>query len=414
MSQAIIEMPAEFRKHCLNRILDKLWTIHEDASKASVVLDFGLVTKAFPNTMLPVIGMVAFMRSEGLACSYRPPGDRRTRQFFERTNWSHLLDPTTHSSSVSASHRHVAAQAFIDSGQQREVVKQTIDRVLEYKSFSEATLDALSWTLSELADNVLTHAESPAGGLIQVEVMKDQIAVCIVDIGRGILASLRPAYPTLRTPEEAIACAVRAGVTRDNAIGQGNGLFGSLQLAIEFQGQFAIRSTTGSAEWSNGNAFVSLEHEVPFPGTIVDLQMADVAHVNVGAVITGDPNTRYKPMSVLEERFLGEDLKTIAIKMSEDLEGWGSRQAGRQARTKLMNVLANTPENTPIVVDWSGIPVIASSYADEFVGKSFAELGPTRFMQRVRMTGMRPFVSQLVDRAIQQRMAQSLRYGGDL
>jgi hypothetical protein len=77
-----------------------------------------------------------------------------------------------------------------------------------------------------------------------------------------------------------------------------------------------------------------------------------------------------------------------------------------------MNVLANTPENAPIVVDWSGVGVIASSYADEFIGKCFAELGPIRFMHRVRMTGMTPFVWQLIDRAIQQRMAQSVRYGG--
>jgi hypothetical protein len=202
-------------------------------------------------------------------------------------------------------------------------------------------------------------------------------------------------------------------VTRDDAIGQGNGLYGSLHLAIEFQGQFAIQSTTGSARW-DGSAFVSSNEEVPFPGTIVDLQMADVASVNVGAVITGDPKTQYQPMSVIEERFLGDDLTTLAIKMSEDLEGWGSRHAGRQARIKLANVLANAPGNVPVVVDWSGIGVIASSYADEFIGKTFAELGPMRFMQRVRMTGMAPFVSQLVDRAIQQRVAQSVRYGGNV
>jgi anti-sigma regulatory factor (Ser/Thr protein kinase) len=413
MSQATITMPAELRPLKLDWVLNQLWGIHEDANKSSVVLDFGRVTKAFPNTMLPIIGMVAFMRSEGLTCLFLPPTDRGAKQLFERTNWSHLLDPTSFSSSVLAHNRNLAARAFVDSGQQREVVQQIVDRVLESKSFSPSTLNALSWTLSELADNVLTHAESPVGGLVQLEVMKERIAFCIVDIGRGILSSLRPKYANLRTAAEAIAHAVRAGVTRDDAIGQGNGLYGSLRLAIEFQGQFAIQSTNGSARW-DGRDFVSSDDAVPFPGTIVDLQMADVASVNVGAVITGDPNTQYQPMSVIEERFLGDDLTTLTIKMSEDLEGWGSRDAGRKARIKLTNVIANAPGVVPVVVDWSGIGVIASSYADEFIGKAFAELGPMRFMQRVRMTGMAPFVSQLVDRAIQQRVAQSVRYGGSV
>jgi hypothetical protein len=61
-----------------------------------------------------------------------------------------------------------------------------------------------------------------------------------------------------------------------------------------------------------------------------------------------------------------------------------------------------------LLLDWDGIQMISSSYADEFIGKLFVELGPLRFMSCIRHANMIPVIQQLVDRAILQRTSQTM------
>ncbi len=50
------------------------------------------------------------------------------------------------------------------------------------------------------------------------------IGIC--DMGRGLLGSLQPAFPEVRSYGQAI----ERGATRDPAIGQGNGMAGSYEI----------------------------------------------------------------------------------------------------------------------------------------------------------------------------------------
>jgi len=69
--------------------------------------------------------------------------------------------------------------------------------------------------------------------------------------------------------------------------------------------------------------------------------------------------------------------------MSAESPGFGNREAGKQIRTKLLNLLAADTLKA-MLVDWAGIPLISSSFADEAIGKLFIELGPLEFGVRVR------------------------------
>lgn len=60
----------------------------------------------------------------------------------------------------------------------------------------------------------------------------------------------------------------------------------------------------------------------------------------------------------------------------------------------------------PLLLDWTGVLLVSSSFADELVGKLFASLGPLAFSARVRKVGMDATVRGLVDKAIMQRAAQ--------
>ena len=95
----------------------------------------------------------------------------------------------------------------------------------------------------------------------------------------------------------------------------------------------------------------------------------------------------------------------VVLKLRDESTGFGSRPAGRQLRTKCVNLL-NAEPTKPLVLDWTGVPLVSSSFADELVGKLFASLGPLAFSVRVRNRGMDATVRGLVDKAILQRAAQ--------
>ena len=103
----------------------------------------------------------------------------------------------------------------------------------------------------------------------------------------------------------------------------------------------------------------------------------------------------------------------VVLKLREESTGFGSRPAGRQLRTKCLNLLTAAPDK-PLVLDWTAVPLVSSSFADELVGKLFASLGPLGFSARVRNVGMEVMVRGLVDKPIMQRVAQVANgTGGD-
>jgi anti-anti-sigma regulatory factor len=99
----------------------------------------------------------------------------------------------------------------------------------------------------------------------------------------------------------------------------------------------------------------------------------------------------------------GDDKEPIQLQVAEEAVGFGSRQAGRGFRTKVENLLRASPGRA-VLLDWTGVPLPPSSFADEVLGRLFLTLGPVQFVQRMRLTGMEPLVRRLLDRAVMQRV----------
>ena len=74
-------------------------------------------------------------------------------------------------------------------------------------------------------------------------------------------------------------------------------------------------------------------------------------------------------------------------------------------RRKLINVIGFRNDGR-VIVDCSDVPLISSSFADEVFGKLFVELGPMKFLGTVQFRHLDPLVSDLIDRAVMQRMNQ--------
>ena len=58
-----------------------------------------------------------------------------------------------------------------------------------------------------------------------------------------------------------------------------------------------------------------------------------------------------------------------------------------------------------IAVDFGGIPLRSSSFADEVFGKLFTDIRPMVFMRKFGFKNTLATVNQLIDRAISQRVA---------
>ena len=95
--------------------------------------------------------------------------------------------------------------------------------------FPASVSDALQGALHEMAENAVIHSESTTGILVGYQVMSDTALFTVVDLGIGILASLRSHrdYQHLRVHLEAIREALHVGVSR---FGPGQGGLGFSQV----------------------------------------------------------------------------------------------------------------------------------------------------------------------------------------
>lgn len=373
-----------------------------------LILDFQGVMQPYSNGMLPIIATISDLRAKKHSIKVLLPNDNNVRKLFRSTNWAHFLDPIENQKSDSTHQRHLVTKQFDNSNELAWIMKDFMDVVLLSTPIPQDIFSALEWSVNEICDNVINHSQSKIGGFIEIVafIKQGHISFTVADAGKGILNTLKEGIPTLRTDLQAIGEAVKAGVTRNKNFGQGNGLAGSLRITTMSNGSLDIIS--GNARFyatsTDNHTFESMPNQ-SYKGTCVSgvIKMNKSFSV-VKALDFGGP-LPYAPVNLIELNYEMSDQDCLLIRMKDETTGFGTRGAGRQMRTKTLNLISSKP-NYPIYIDWTGIPVISSSFADEYVGKLFLELGPLNFSSLIRNNNMEPLVRQLLDKAISQRLTQ--------
>jgi anti-sigma regulatory factor (Ser/Thr protein kinase) len=379
---------------------------------SEMVLDFRRSERAYADAILPIICLIDHRRSRGNEFRILLPESPTLRQLFLNANWAHHLDPS-HPRLDLETRQHLAAQRYATPTEQHRAVNSVMDVVLRNIELKREVLKALEWSVNEITDNVLTHAESATGGLVQISTFRDEckIKFVVADAGRGIPSAMRDAFPRI-ADAEALSEAIKPGVT--SGPGQGNGLTGSLRIATGASGSFKV--TSGKASLSvfregRGDRYRTQKTRAPegfkFPGTVVMVELATDADLDLMEALTFGDMPAVDLVDVVDVRYVrGTDELQILVR--DEAVGFGSRHAGAELRRKLQNLLAAEPTRT-LVLDWNGVPLVSSSFADEVVGKLFVELGPSAFTARVKQLGQEPLVRSLVDRAIMQRVVQVMK-----
>jgi hypothetical protein len=268
-----------------------------------------------------------------------------------------------------------------------------------------ADFAAFEWAISELTDNVLTHSESQIGGLVQVSTFekdKKRVEFVVSDAGVGIPTSLRSSYPEISSDTEALDRAIREGVTRDKTLGQGNGLYGSLQICSHCNGQFHVHSGYARLADTPKSGLHVFNDRIPFSGTLV-IATIDFSNPKLLQDALRFGGKSYSPVDYIEKHFETGQSADIRFHLKEEATSLANRLAGTPVRQKLLN-LSNMSNGHKIQLDFGDIALVSSSFADEVVGKIFADIGPLEFMQRFELRNMSMMVRQIVDRAIQQRL----------
>ena len=220
----------------------------------AVVLDFSTCESAFPIGMIPLLSSADTLRREKVDVSVELPDKEDLARLFVNTNWAHYLEPARFAKSDAVHDRHLATQRFRDFDQQQKLVNDFMDVVMRNMTLERDVIAGLEWSINEITDNVLNHAECADGGIVQVSTFTDarKIAFGVADSGRGILSSLREGHPELRSDAQALGEAMKAGITRDPDAGQGNGIAGALRIASDVGGFIRDHIGTGPDRHADG------------------------------------------------------------------------------------------------------------------------------------------------------------------
>lgn len=149
------------------------------------------------------------------------------------------------------------------------------------------TRGSLWISLDELAENVLHHADSTLGGFAAAQGWprkRHEMEVAIVDLGRGVRASLtkNPAYADIGEDVSAILKALELNVTATPERNSGLGLTVARFALARNGGSLLVRSGHGAVY--SGTLEDAHECEVDFPGTLVGVTARTDQPLDVGAI----------------------------------------------------------------------------------------------------------------------------------
>ncbi|MEM5474617.1 STAS-like domain-containing protein [Hoeflea sp. AS60] len=370
-------------------------------------LDFSACTKAFSAEMVAVCVRCQKYWKDGVDVSLKLPTDPKMSRLFQNANWAHLIDIRQFEPSRFRGYTHAPTLRFATGKEQYEAVNKILEILLAaLRHFRREGLRVMEWAINEITDNVINHSQSTVGGLVQVtnHRQRSEIEFVVGDAGIGVPGSLRPSRPEIRSDQEALDAAIREGVTRDKAIGQGNGLYGTWQISKKSLGSFRLLSGYAALESTERDGLQIKRRDIPFVGTLIACRIGYANDVDLeeALVFSGKKHT---PVDYIDTHFQMEEDGSIIFDLAEESEGFGSRAAGDPVRRKLLNIL-NFADAGKVIVDLDGVMLVSSSYADEVFGKLFVELGPLEFGRRVDIKNVDKLVRGLIDKAIYQRMRQ--------
>ncbi len=364
-----------------------------------LTLYVGPEVRVFPNACVPMAAIVDYFRSDGVEITVENESDYLNLAHFDKPLEARqdIIDQSSECLS--------RVWKFNDAIGVHRLSDAFIDNLSHRVECEKGVIESFGWCLSEIMDNVLQHADT-SEGFIMVQIHREhpRVAICLADTGIGIFNSLRKTEYKPKTHVDAITLALKEGVTRDKSSHQGNGLWGLFRIVLANSGRMTITSghgsliirETGKIDNYEKLPIIDRQHE----GTIVDFQLDTNSPIDLPKALGG-----YKPINLqLEAHELDNNEHRVSV--TEHAEGTGTRIAAERLRNHIVNLISQGASR--IVLDFEGIGVISSSFADELVGKLVIKYGFYHYQKLILLTGVSDIVQTILHRSIAQRMMQSI------
>lgn len=266
----------------------------------------------------------------------------------------------------------------------------------------DGVLAGMLWCIYEVMDNVLVHSRSKRGYIMAQYHKKTKcIAICVYDCGIGIFRSLVDGHMNPASEIDAIKLAIQEGV--GDGLGQGNGLYGLSQIVNANGGRLAI--STGKSTlmlkrgdfktWSN-NPIVDENHY----STTVDFQLELSKKTDIKEALRSIGGI--DDFDIRIDDMVQENSDWLKYKVADNAKDTGTRSSGRSLRIDVFNIMRR--KEKPVIIDFSDILIVGSSFIDEFIAKMYIELGAVKFNQLISIVNMNDELAHLCDRAIAMRI----------
>ena len=93
---------------------------------------------------------------------------------------------------------------------------------------------------------------------------------------------------------------------------------------------------------------------------------------------------------------------------ASQFEGRGLRRtrvSGARIRNEVINLQTTTTR--PVILDFDGVSIVSSSFADELIRKLIVYCGFVEFTQTIHLRNMNEAIQSIVQRSVTQRMAEA-------
>ena len=366
-------------------------------------LDLRDVHFAHPGGMGPLASTVHALKSGGWSFELILPKDAFLAHYFAKAGWLAGITGEPRPPKTKASSFFPLAQ-YSDHAQLNPLINRAVDHLASTAVYEPGVIDAIEWSLNEIADNVLLHAGPGVSGWLQMiaQPKKNLVEFVVVDSGRGITQSLRERFTDLKDDREAVMKAVEKGVTRDPAIGQGNGLAGTLRIAAAAKGWITIHSGHGLLRAMPGQPLycnLGPQHQ----GTVVEVTLPTKTPIKVADALWG-----HEPVPQLEMRYAQEASGGVLVRLAEESTGFGNRASARPIRLKIRNLMVEFPDEL-VTIDFLAATLVSASFADELIARLANELGVDAFLSRVRLINLSDLARRTVDAVLTQRLGPKAR-----
>ena len=143
----------------------------------------------------------------------------------------------------------------------------------------------------------------------------------------------------------------------------------------------AVKSATGSFLILSNNAYLRYNESglsirtdaVPFRGSYINATIDYSTEGLLEKAFVFKGRVHEPALDYIDMHYHQIDEK-IVFEVVKEVEGFGSREYGRRARMKIDNILVD--KRNAIVFDFTGVPLVSSSFADEVLESYSLNLEP--------------------------------------